>query len=347
MYSIKGHSSLKGNWLKFFERLGVNAARRFVSSASNLRTFIGTTKWGQNLNGVLVQTQSDFTKAVADLRTPNGRNPSYNWLNPVKWSSIFNYMSQVSQKIYGSDENTLNSLNSLKINTLLVEEIACSGTKFEFTTLDRTTSAYWSERWELYKQSYAMAVWAYNKGVKMIEFYNEPDLDLGTCLTADKYKEYYFVRSLSIQNAYADLNSLNTNKLDVKIVASAFARKTYGGDSTQYLGDVSVKNRNFVFGSMINDTNWTNMHIYSFHSYGKTGSGISSDLDYLTSSVNADSSVPNSIPVIITEHNSHTASDWGTLSSTADDSLEASRLGSQIINLIKKQITTHFVFKFR
>ena len=325
-----------------------SSSRRILLVASNLRTFIGTTKWGQNLNGVLVQTQSDFTKAVADLRTPNGRNPNYYWLNPVKWSSIFNYMSQVSQKIYGSDENTLNRLNSLKINTLIVEEIACSGTKFEFTTLDRTTSAYWSERWELYKQSYAMGFWAYNKGVKMIEFYNEPDLDLGTCLTADKYKEYYYVRSLSIQNVYADLNSLNkNNKLDVKIVASAFARKTYGGDLTQYLGDVSVKNRNFVFGSMTNNTNWTNMHIYSFHSYGKTGSGISSDLDYLISSVNSDSSIPNSIPVIITEHNTHTSSSWDTLISTTDDDYEASRLASQIIYLIKSKVTSHFVFKFR
>ncbi len=40
----------------------------------------------------------------------------------------------------------------------------------------------------------------------MIEFYNEPDKSLSGCLIAEKYKEYYLVRSLSIQHAYVDLN---------------------------------------------------------------------------------------------------------------------------------------------
>ena len=47
---LKGHSSLNGNWLKFLERLGVNSVRSFVSSAADLREFIGTVAWGKNLN---------------------------------------------------------------------------------------------------------------------------------------------------------------------------------------------------------------------------------------------------------------------------------------------------------
>ena len=76
----------------------------------------------------------------------------------------------------------------------------------------------------------------------MIEFYNEPDLDLDACLDVNKFKDYYFIRSLSIQDAYQDLAS---NSSHVNILASAFGRKTYGGDSARYLGDICVKNNNF------------------------------------------------------------------------------------------------------
>jgi hypothetical protein len=74
-----------------------------------------------------------------------------------------------------------------------------------------------------------------------MEFYNEPDLALGTSLNAQQYQDYLFVRSLSIQNAYADLNvDFPKNPMPANVVASAFARGTYGGDPTQYLGDMTV-----------------------------------------------------------------------------------------------------------
>ena len=71
---------------------------------------------------------------------------------------------------------------------------------------------------------------------------------MGACLTADAYKDYYFIRSLSIQNAYTDLNSANpSNQIKIQIAASAFARMTYGGNATRYLGDISVQNRRYMF----------------------------------------------------------------------------------------------------
>ena len=156
-----------------------------MSSTSNLKTFIGTTNWGKNLNGLLVNNRQDITYAIADLRTLNGRNQNYNWVNPVQWSTIINQINQVSQDIYGSDENSMNKLNSINITTLVVQHIGCtSSTSFSFSSMNNADSNYWAERWELYKFSYAMAVWAWGKGVTMIEFYNEP----GNLLETKKYK---------------------------------------------------------------------------------------------------------------------------------------------------------------
>ena len=349
MKIIKGHSSENGNWLKFFQRLGVNAARRFVNSMSDLRKFIGTSNWGQNLKGSNVTTQSGFSNAIYVLRTANGRNANYAWKNPVKWSSIFSYMNN-SNGVYGSDENALNQLNSINVSTLIVENIGCSGTSFTFQSFNPSSVVYWAERWELYKLSYAMAVWAYNKNVKAIEFYNEPDLDLGgSCLSnASVFIDYYKIRSLSIQNAYEDLNSMSqTGKINIQVVASAFAKKTYGGDITQYLGDVVVKNRNYMFGNSTPIQNWSNMHSYSYHTYGKTGASIASDLSYLKVAIQNDTlNSPNQLPVIITEHNSHTAADWNMLTTTPDDPSEASRLASQVINIVKSNTSSDYVFKF-
>ncbi len=318
---------------------------------SDLRTFIGTTNWGKDLNGILVKDKITFTNAIALLRTKNGRSLTYAWKTPVKWSAIFNYMS-VDAGVHGSDDNTISKLAALGVSLLAVEGIGCSGTNFNFQSMNSTSSAYWSERYELYKHSYAMAVYSYKKGIKMIEFFNEPDLALGTtCLDSNKFLDFYKIRSLSIQNAYEDLNnetSVQASRINVQVVSSAFARRTYGGDTTRYLGDVSVQNRNYMFGNVNRLANWTNMHSYSYHTYDKSGDSIAQDLEYLKTEIRNDPTVNASdqIPVIITEHNSRTSSAWDTKPSTTDTNYEASRLASQIANIIKFKITSHYVFKF-
>lgn len=119
------------------------------------------------------------------------------------------------------------------------------------------------------------------------------------------------------------------------------------GDPTQYLGDVSVNNTMLQFSSYQKLSNWSNMQVYTYHSYGKPGQTQVNDYQYLVKSVQASNPTNKNIPVIITEHNSHTSSDWSTFNSTPDDTFEASRLASQIINLISTNtFTSHFVFKF-
>jgi hypothetical protein len=203
--------------------------------------------------------------------------------------------------------------------------------------------------------SYALAIWTRRKKIHLIEFYNEPDLDLGVCLDSNRFKDFYQIRSLSIQQAYQDLNSEEMNQnnwVNPKILASAFARRTFGGDTTRFLGEIVVQNNYVMFAtnqSTKQQSSWANMDYYSYHSYGKIGSDLGDDSVYLQNSINQAQllmSRNHRIPLVITEHNTHTSSDWNTINSTADDDFEASRLASQIVNLILNNVRLHYVFKF-
>ena len=159
------------------------------------------------------------------------------------------------------------------------------------------------------------------------------------------YEEYYYLRGISIQHAYSDLNDADpNNKIDIKIIASAFARATYGGDLTRYLGDVSVKNKNYMFDKDEINKNWTNMHIYSFHVYDKTGYDMLTSVNNARDSIKQDTS--DEIPVILTEFNTHTQINFDKLTTTADSIDEASRLASQLMYLIGSKMDSFYVFKF-
>ena len=88
------------------------------------------------------------------------------------------------------------------------------------------------------------------------------------------------------------------------------------------------------------------MHLYSYHTYGKTGYDLRTSVMTLQESVNNDTKSVNEIPVIISEHNTHLSGDWDKLESTPDDIEEAARLASQIIYLVSARITSHYIFKF-
>lgn len=54
----------------------------FVDAGTSLRKIIDIDKWGQNLNGVSVNTRNDFLESIKELRTFNGRNITADWNNP-------------------------------------------------------------------------------------------------------------------------------------------------------------------------------------------------------------------------------------------------------------------------
>ena len=111
--------------------------------------------------------------------------------------------------------------------------------------------------------------------------------------------------------------------------------------SEQLLNSYFFISNNVLISFQGKQSSFSNMNAYSFHSYGKSGSSLAEDIRYLQNSINN-----SSLPVIITEHNSHTSSDWNTINSTPDDDFEASRLASQIINLIQSNVKSHYIFKF-
>ena len=57
-------------------------------------------------------------------------------------------------------------------------------------------------------------------------------------------------------------------------------------------------------------------------------------------------SVAGKYPVIITEFNAHTSADWDQINTSGNDPSEASRLASQILNLVASRASSIYVFKF-
>ncbi len=98
-----GHSTLDGNWVKFVKRLGINAARYFVNPIMNVTswTVAGNCPWGNDLNNNSVSSLATFLGAVSQLRTANGRNWTYPWANPFKWSALYQLLTNNTIPVYG------------------------------------------------------------------------------------------------------------------------------------------------------------------------------------------------------------------------------------------------------
>lgn len=94
---------------------------------------------------------------------------------------------------------------------------------------------------------------------------------------------------------------------------------------------------------MVDSSSWLNLDTYTAHTYDKTGSDVAKLVAYLRQSLANDSS---SIPVVLTEHNTHTDSNFENSNTTCDTNTEASRLASQLINLVASNVSADYIFKF-
>ena len=119
--------------------------------------------------------QATFDAAINTLRTPLGHTPgAYAWPNPPRWASheiLLNYTTVAPDG--NSMLNTVAGAQSIGVEPLLVFWMGCG--VFSFSTLDPAAPAYWAERWELYKHQYIGARWAFNHGVRKLEFWNVRD----------------------------------------------------------------------------------------------------------------------------------------------------------------------------
>jgi hypothetical protein len=99
----------------------MNAAsgRVFVNSATGISTFVGSTNFGKDMNGAVVDTLAKFNAAVAALRTPNGRDPSYAWPLPTRWAKLETDLAGNSS-ITGNYNNTVHGMKELGMEPLMV-----------------------------------------------------------------------------------------------------------------------------------------------------------------------------------------------------------------------------------
>ena len=336
-----------------------------VPSGSTLQASVPGT-WGASLNNTAVTNSASFVAAIAALRSPAGHSPSASWPRPAQWAAVETTLATTgsgSDALEGNTNATVAALASIGVAPLVVTQIGCS--TFDFTTDDNTTSAFWAERWELYKQQYVVSRWTWTRGITRVEFWNEPDLIATTttrgavCMAPARWLEQYTLRSGAIQEAYADLNADAAAgrvacpvgfgaacPLAPVVTASGFARRTFGGDATQFFGEptIQAERTRYPASSGVQNASWSNLQAYSYHSYGKDGAALASDALGLAATVAA-ARTAGALPLAVTEHAAKTSSTWNGDGTTAEDASMASRLAAQLIALSKAGIDG-YTFKF-
>ena len=318
----------------------------------------GALAWGTSMSGAAVTNISTYTAAVSDLRSWAGHNPANagNWVYPPPYALIDWWNNQGDQtgfswQVTGPPSYVINATYAnLGYRPMVVAHLGCGS--FSFSTIDPTSPTYWAEHWELYKFTYAAAQWLYKYNITKVELHNEADLSgnnacmnpgnantiaaatafntaTGSSLTVYQFvnaywADYFSVRSVATQDAYADLNSdVQSGKMacpfpgacpiNINIYGSAYALSLNTPASTassaHQFGGAMLQNAYFRFPCTAttctpNTTNWrgasktsanfpwgtdtsfSTFQVYSYHSYGQTGDNLfSKGVGYTNASV--------------------------------------------------------------
>ena len=270
----------------------------------------GALAWGTSLSGTAVNSISAYTTAVSALRTWAGHNPANagSWVYPPPYALIDWWNNQGDQtgfswQVTGPPAYVINATYAnLGFRPLVVAHLGCGS--FSFSTIDPTNPTYWAEHWELYKFTYAAAQWMYKYNITKVELHNEADLSgnnacmnpgnantiaaatafntaTGNSLTVYQFvnaywADYFAVRSVATQDAYADLNAdvqagnmacpfPGACPININIYGSAYALSLNTPASTastaHQFGGAMVQNAYFRFPCTAatctpNTTNW-------------------------------------------------------------------------------------------
>ena len=191
----------------------------------------------------------------------------------------------------------------------------------------------------------------------------QPDLN-APCINGTTFIEHVTLRSMAIQNAYTDFNGDVptrrsyppgiTGPIIPQVMSSAFSTTAFG--TTAVASQVPV-NGPFAYQAFASQTlqfppqagttnsTWKNSQLLSWHSYGKTGRALlQSTQAYVASLAMLGPSAV--VPVVTTEHQSHTNGQWNGYASTVDSPFEASRLGNQLLSMASGGLDS-YVFKAR
>ncbi|KAG5175090.1 hypothetical protein JKP88DRAFT_283885 [Tribonema minus] len=342
-----GHSFAGSNWHIFMRYSGVRAVRQLAgvsSGTEDSETFngfaIGSQNFGRALDGTFnITDRNTYNAAVTQLRTLEGRDPSYDgWVVPPKWNQIEKKLAVVStgetSAMSGSASANQIVYQDLGLRTMKLFAMGCNA-KFVFANASLED-----------------------------ELFNEPDLQDGYSCHKDatQFAETYVLRSRAIQDAYDDYSSDAsaglvrcpvTNVTAVRncilkpllhIAAFADGVRGYYTDPKKL---VAVRGWNREFPYVLNttyaDPALTNIQAYDYHVYGKEGYLMIGDASTVSGYIKAD--YPKGLPLVISEVNAHLPPNWEINFLDQDAPQIASKLGGQLLTMMSIGVIP-YVYKF-
>jgi acetyl esterase/lipase len=326
-----GHFMTSGDAADWFRYSGANGARVFIS-ASDLQ---GSTSPGRSK----VSNLATFNSNVTAARSMGTTGSTY-----IKWSDYnYNYDSTAGSNDINY-KNAFTALTGLGVDILV--NITCSPGTFPLTSA--TDYAGW---WEIYQHYYAQAyLLSRDYGIRRFSMFNEPNNWTG--MTEPDWLLRLRICSEAIQAGVADMNAANGKS----IVPLIYAPNTANGESkyntgTDTWGHDAVANRHLKLDGTTSSS-WLLMNFYNYQKYSMntddTGSltGYNQDIDALAGYIAADMPGESPFPLVLSEFNVRTGSNYDVTSSNQDSPEDFSALAANCIALSRRAANQLFLFKF-
>ena len=227
-------------------------------------------------------SQQSWQDAVDELRhaaSSPGQSDIFDWIEgdeSVRWSQFKNtltgdaFAGKTKPPLLACSGNPTDNLPALReagFKVLALWHVTCKNIALK--TQDRDQAGYWEERWELYRWMYLGGRFLASHDVTDIELYNEPNLD--ACLTSEIWLDEVRVRSVALQDAYADHSSWSQRSIKPTLIVPPMSAPVFeGGRGTPSYGRLAVQDVHTKFPSLENDPNWWNGVEYSYHQYNCT-----------------------------------------------------------------------------
>ena len=147
---------------------------------------------------------------------------------------------------------------------MVLWDIRCNS--FDLRQTDPAYLDYWQERWELYRVNYIGGRWLAERNITHIELYNEPDKD-PECLTPVIWEDDIRIRSMAMQDAFADHNAAYGTNIKPRLVGGTMA--VYWREE---FSEPLFRLMHTPFPGKKEDSNFTLFQDYSYHRYGSFSS---------------------------------------------------------------------------
>jgi hypothetical protein len=338
-----GHFMTSGDAADWFRYSGVKGARVFIS-ATDLQN---STSPGRSR----VTSLSTFNSNVMAARSAGTASSAY-----IKWS---NYNYNIDSTSGSNDINYKNALTALTgLGVDILANITCSPSAFPLTSA--TDYAGW---WEIWQHYYAQAyLLSRDYGIRRFSMFNEPNN--WNSISTNKLDGVadWFLRlricSDAIQAGVADMNTANGRNIVPQIYApnTANGKEKYN-TGTDTWGHDAVANRHLKLDGTTSSS-WLLMNFYNFQKYSMYTddvtinnypySGYAADLDLLPGAgyMGDDMLGETAFPLVLSEFNVRTASNYDGISNNQDSPEDFSALGANCIALARHSANQLFLFKF-